>query len=137
MSTLYDHPCANFDMYVAKDWNLDLTPEATVRLQYVLSGAKVFHQKLFKAHQNLDQDFRDRMLVIAGVGYKTLFRVEFKKEFWGLWEHTIKEMDRIRGNPDREGDGRVPLSSAALENVPLRFVKGVHGGLANIPAVYN
>lgn len=35
---------------------------------------------------------------------------------------------------DREGDSRVH-SSALLEDVPARFVKGEHGGLPNIPAV--
>ena len=29
----------------------------------------------------------------------------------------------------------MPLASAALENVSIRYVRGVHGGLPNIPAV--
>src|SRR5262249_20122970 len=36
----------------------------------------------------------------------------------------------------REGDGRVPLASARIENVQTRYVKGVHAGLQNIPEVY-
>jgi len=44
---------------------------------------------------------------------------------------------RERNDPHREGDGRVPLASAILENVgDFRYVYGVHGGLPNIPAVY-
>jgi hypothetical protein len=39
-------------------------------------------------------------------------------------------------DPHRNGDGRVPLASAALEDVAIRYVHGVHGGLTNIPAVY-
>jgi len=30
----------------------------------------------------------------------------------------------------------VPLASARLDNVVIRYAKGVHGGLPNIPSVY-
>jgi hypothetical protein len=76
------------------------------------------------------------MRVIAGVGYKTLFRLQFDRRFWGAWEQTKKITDRVRDNPHREGDSRVPIASARLDNVETHYVKGVHGGLTNIPAVY-
>ena len=77
------------------------------------------------------------MLVIAGVGVETLFRLAFEPGFLGLWENTTKVFDRVLDNPHRDGDGRVPLASALLENVGgVRYVYGVHGGLTNIPAVY-
>jgi hypothetical protein len=31
----------------------------------------------------------------------------------------------------------VPLASVALENVAIRYVRGIHSGLTNVPAVYN
>ena len=73
------------------------------------------------------------MLVIAGVGQETLFRLEFDQAFWGLWEHTRKITERTRCAPDRDGDGRVPLASAELEDVTTRYVEGEHGGPPNIP----
>ena len=77
------------------------------------------------------------MVVIAGVGYNTLFRLAYEPGFLGLWEKAAKTFDRVLDNPHRDGDGRVPLASADLKNVnPIRFVHGVHGGLPNIPAVY-
>lgn len=133
----YVHPCTNFDMYRAESWKLDLTAEQTSQLQNALSAAARFHSQLFQAHNELNQDLRDRMLVIAGVGNKTLFRLAYDSGFLGIWEHTDKVTDRIEGDMHREGDGRVPLASAALDNVPIRFVKGIHGGLTNIPEVYN
>ena len=57
--------------------------------------------------------------------------------FLGIWEKTRKIFNRVLNDPHREGDGRVPLASALLEHVgDIRYVKGVHGGLSNIPAVY-
>jgi pimeloyl-ACP methyl ester carboxylesterase len=125
----YVHPCANFDMYQAS--------LQKAQLQNVLSGAAEFHRNMYEAHQALDQNLRDRMLVIAGVGFQTLFRLAYEPRFFGLWERMAKVKGRIAGEPHREGDGRAPLASAALENVHIRYVKGVHGGLPNIPAVYN
>jgi hypothetical protein len=92
---------------------------------------------MYHAHQELDQERRDRMAVIAGVGQKTLFRLAFDRGFFGLWERTAKVMSRIEGDPHREGDGRVPVASAVLENVgDIRYVKGVHGSLPMVPQVY-
>jgi hypothetical protein len=133
----YEHPCANFDMYQADTWKLGLSPQQTSELQNVLTEAANFHSQMYQAHQTLDQELRDRMVVIAGVGFKTLFRLIYKPGFFGRWEHMVKVFDRIVGDPHREGDGRVPLASAALENVAIRYVKAVHGGLPNVPDVYN
>ena len=44
--------------------------------------------------------------------------------------------DRVVGDPHRDGDGRVPLASATLENVAIRYARGLHGSLTNIPSVY-
>jgi hypothetical protein len=76
------------------------------------------------------------MLMIAGVGYQTLFRLAYEPQFFGLWEKAVKATARVDGDPHREGDGRMPLASAMLEDVEIRYVKGVHGGLPNIPSVY-
>lgn len=131
------HPCANFDMYDAKAWELDLTGEQLKHLQSVLDEANEFHHKLFQAHQKLNQKWRDKMLVIAGVGLKTLFRLEFNSRLWGAWEYTGKITARTPGDPHREGDATVPLASAELEYVgETRYVKGEHGNLPMIPVVY-
>jgi pimeloyl-ACP methyl ester carboxylesterase len=130
----YEHPCANFDLYRVESWRLDLCDSEKQHLQQVLDGAADFHRKLYDAHTALTQEERDRMAVIAGVGYKTLFRLEYKDHF-GLWERMAKITDRKPGDRHREGDGRVPLASAELDNVPVRYVRGVHGGLPNVPAV--
>lgn len=132
----YAHPCANFDLYDAASWHLDLNGDESAQLQTVLNGAADFHRFLYDGHMALSQDYRDRMAVIAGVGYQTLFRLEETAGFLGLWEHMRKITDRIEGDRHREGDGRVPLASAELENVQVRYVSGKHGGLPNIPAVY-
>jgi pimeloyl-ACP methyl ester carboxylesterase len=133
----YVHPCANFDLYRADDWRLGLDPTQTEQLQRVLDGAAAFHRDLHEAHDALDQEYRDRMLVIAGVGFKTLFRLAYDRRFFGLWERTAKVTSRVRDDPHREGDGRVPLASATLDNVRIRYVRGLHAGLTNIEAVYN
>lgn len=91
---------------------------------------------MFAWHCALEQEKRDRMLVIAGVGYQTLFRLAYEAQFFGLWEHTQKIRTRQRGNPHREGDGSVPLASAALEDVTIRYVRGAHGALPNMEPVY-
>jgi pimeloyl-ACP methyl ester carboxylesterase len=135
----YLHPCANFDLYRADAWHLDLTDDETLRLQAVLDGAASFHRSLYDAHQTLSQEHRDRMLVIAGVGYDTLFRLAYRSGVGRLvhfWDDMEKVTSRVQGDSHREGDGRVPLASAALEHVPIRYVEGVHGGLPNLPAVY-
>ncbi|HEV2706157.1 MAG TPA: alpha/beta fold hydrolase [Pyrinomonadaceae bacterium] len=133
----YVHPCANFDMYKVDPWKLELTPQQADHLQNVLDGAAEFHRSLYEAHTNLSQDERNRMAVIAGVGYETLFRLAYKERLWGAWTSMEKVTGRVAGDPHREGDGRVPLASASLENVgTLRYVKGVHGELPMLPPVY-
>ncbi len=131
-----DHPCANFDMYDAPAWKLaDLDAMQTRELQAVLDETRRFHKDLHGWHNGLLQTFKDRMLMIAGVGQEGLFRLEFDRAFWGAWERTKKERTRVEGNIHRDGDGRVPLASAQLEDVAIRYVKGVHGGLTGLPAV--
>jgi pimeloyl-ACP methyl ester carboxylesterase len=137
-SDTYVHPTANFDMYDAKAWQLDLSAEQVGQLQKVLDGAAQFHSDLYESHRRLRHDQRDRMAVIAGVGYKTLFRLAYQKHLWGLWESADKVTQRIPNDPHRDGDGRVPVASAALEDVgEIRYVQGVHGELPMIPEVYN
>ena len=60
---------------------------------------------------------RERMLVIAGVGHKTLFRLEYDSRFFGLWEKMVKVTKRQPGNPHRDGDGRLPVASARSSTV--------------------
>jgi pimeloyl-ACP methyl ester carboxylesterase len=136
-SDAYSHPCANFDLYDAAAWHLDLKSGEQQDLQGVLNGAREFHERMYEGHLRLTNDQRQRMAVIAGVGQKTLFRLAYRKRFLGLWEKTEKVTKTIDDDRHREGDGRVPVASAALDHVLVRYVKGVHGGLVNIPAVYN
>lgn len=133
----YPHPCANFDMYKADKWQLELSPMATKNLQTVLDAVATMYRDLNTWHHGLTQNLRDRMLVIAGVGYQTLFRLEYDSGFLGLWEKMVKVTNRVPGNRHRDGDGRVPVASARLEYVAVRYVRGVHHGLTNIPAVYD
>ena len=134
----YIHPCANFDLYQADAWKLDLDAAATANLQRILDATAEFYRRMYQAHRDLVQAQRNKMLVIAGVGIKTLFRLAYEPGFLGIWEKTTKIFDRVLDNPHREGDGRVPLASALLENVgAVRYVRGTHGELTNIPAVYN
>ncbi|HVR95953.1 MAG TPA: hypothetical protein VMW27_05020 [Thermoanaerobaculia bacterium] len=134
----YVHPCANFNLYNVDDWKLELNGEEKANLQRVLEGAAAFHSKLYVAHLTLDQELRDRMAMIAGVGVKTLFRLEYEKGFFGLWERAKKITRRIPGDPHRDGDGRVPLASARLEDLgQIRYVRGEHGTVPAIPAVYD
>jgi pimeloyl-ACP methyl ester carboxylesterase len=133
----YDHPCANFDLYVADSWSLDINQQQKQELQRVLNGAADFHRRLHAWHQTLDAELAERMLMIAGVGYKALFRMVYRSHAFGLWSDMSKTTDRLPGDPHRDSDGRVPLASALLDNITTRYVTGVHGGLPNIPAVYN
>jgi pimeloyl-ACP methyl ester carboxylesterase len=132
----YEHPCANFDLFDAAAYRLDLTPAEQADLQRVLDGAAKFHRDLHDWHVQLNQEYKDRMLMIAGVGMKTLFRLAYRSGLGSLWKEMDKTMDRVPGDPHREGDGRVPLASARLSGVTMRYVQGSHGGLTNIPAVY-
>lgn len=61
-----------------------------------------------RPHLSLDQQQRDQIVVIAGVGYQTLFRLAYKAGFFGLWEKTDKIFNRVLNNAHCEGDGRVP-----------------------------
>jgi pimeloyl-ACP methyl ester carboxylesterase len=133
----YPHPCANFNMYDANAWKLGLSNSETAQLQRVLDAAAAFHHDLHEWHKQLNQEYRDRMLMVAGVGMKTLFRLAYRSGLGGLFKEMDKPIDRVPGDPHREGDGRVPLASARLRSITMRYVKGSHGGLTNIPAVYN
>jgi len=135
-SDAYSHPCANFDLYDAPSWKLDLNSGASSDLQRVLDGAREFHERMYEAHLALGNEQREKMTVIAGVGQKTLFRLAYHRKFFGLWEKAEKVTEPILDDRHREGDGRVPVASAALEGVRIHYIKGVHGGLVNIPAVY-
>ena len=132
----YAHPCVNFDLYDADNWRLELNRADTDQLQRVLDGARDFHERMFEAHGRLTSEQRERMAVVAGVGHKTLFRLAYAKRFFGIWERAEKTTERVPGNRHRDGDGRVPVASAELDGVQVRYVRGVHGGLTNIPAVY-
>jgi hypothetical protein len=129
------HPCGNFDMYDAAAWQLGLDSASTVRLQNILDEVRQWYTEISEWHDSLLQEYKERMLMIAGVGQETLFRLEFDAAFWGLWERTKKITARVPCSAHREGDGRVPLASAELEDVATRYIKGEHGGLPNIPAV--
>jgi pimeloyl-ACP methyl ester carboxylesterase len=133
----YVHPCANFDLYNAADWHLDLDPSEERNLQTVLDGAREFHESMHAAHRALTQAQLDSMAIIAGVGHGTLFRLAFAKRFFGLWERAEKQTKRVPGDRHREGDGRVPVASAQLDGVRINYVEGVHGGLPNLPVVHN
>lgn len=130
------HPCANFNMYRAEEWDLGLSSVEEGRLQVVLEGAAALHRDMSDAHRALTSAQRARMLMIAGVGYKTLFRLDYPTGLLKSWQSITKVVDRVPGDVHREGDGRVPLASAMLEGVTIRYVRGVHGGLTNIPAAY-
>jgi pimeloyl-ACP methyl ester carboxylesterase len=130
-----EHPCANFDMYDAQAWKLGLNASETVKLQNILDEVKQFYTDLYNWHASLLQEYKDRMLMLAGVGQETLFRLEFDTAFWGLWEKTKKITHVTPCDVNRDGDGRVPLASAELEDVTIRYVVGEHGGLPNIPSV--
>jgi pimeloyl-ACP methyl ester carboxylesterase len=133
----HQHPCANFNMYDASAWILGLSDSDTGQLQRVLDAAAAFHRDLHGWHKQLNQECRDKMLMVAGVGMKTLFRLGYRTGLPALWKEMDKVTERVPGDPHRDGDGRVPLASARLRGVTMRYVKGAHGGLTNIPAVYN
>jgi len=133
----YTHPCANFDMYNACEWQLDLTAAQRVELQTVLDGVAGQHRRLFRSHETLNPELRGRMLTIAGVGYRTLFRLRFDAAFWGLWDRTEKVTSRVRGDRHRDGDGSVSVASAQLDDVVTRYTRGRHGELPNLPRVFN
>ncbi|MEV7511853.1 lipase family alpha/beta hydrolase [Streptomyces sp. NPDC090085] len=132
---VYDHPCADFDLYDATAWNLKLTPAQQLQLQARLDDARTSHQDLHAWHNSLDQGLRDRMAVIAGTGFKTLFRIAYAKRPM-LWHKMDRITSREPGNPHRDGDGRVPLASAKLTSIgEIRYVNGEHTSLPNLPEV--
>lgn len=135
----YDHPCANFDLYDVDAWGLDLSdpPGQREQLQNILLHAKRLHEDLHAAHENLPQTRLNKMAVIAGVGIKTLYRLERGRGFLGIREKVEKDTKGDDDDAHRQGDGRVPRASAELENVGLtQYFQGVHGELPMIPAVY-
>jgi len=127
------HPCANFDLYSAGAWDLDLTVAEEHELQTILDAAGQFHHRLWAAHQALEQDQLDRMLMVAGVGSKTLYRIET-----GHLLGTTKKVTREhRSDPNRVGDSRVPLASAQLDWLSnLRYTRAKHAALPNAPSVH-
>ncbi|MEV6357307.1 alpha/beta fold hydrolase [Streptomyces hydrogenans] len=131
----YDHPCANFDLYDATAWHLKLTPTQQLQLQARLDDAQSSHQDLHLWHTSLDQGMRDRMAIIAGTGFKTLFRLAYTKR-GKLWHHMDRVTSRKAADPHRDGDGRVPLASATLASIAeTRYIKGEHASLPNLPDV--
>lgn len=132
----YVHACANFNLYDAEAWKLDLNEGELKHLQDALDDAARSHKELAEWHGKLDQAQRDRMAIIAGVGYETLFRTAYTHDW--LWTSMEKITSRIPGDVHREGDGRVPLASALLEHVgQTRFVRAEHGTMPMAPAVYS
>ncbi|MFG3207765.1 alpha/beta fold hydrolase [Streptomyces sp. NPDC048192] len=132
----YDHPCANFDLYNAAAWHLKLSQAQELHLQSLLDAAAQHHRDLQAWHGALDQRQRDRMAVIAGTGFKTLFRLAYNKRMGFLWQHMDRITTRIPHHPDRDGDGRVPLASAKLPWVgETRYINGEHGSLPNLVPV--
>ncbi len=130
------HPCANFDMHDALAYKLELEGPAKDEFQRALDAARDFHVRLFDWHLNkLTPAQRSKMLQISGVGKKTLFRLEIKERWLGAWEDVKKFTERVPGNANYEGDGRVPLASAKLEKIQQRYVRGEHGSMQNLPAV--
>ena len=133
----YAHPCSNFDMYKVDNWRLGLNLSESSQLQKILDAVLRFHRQMYEYHMGLEQRFRDRMAVIAGVGFMTPFRITEERQFLGLRKDINITIDRIKGDLHREGDRSVPLASATLESVgATHYVKGQHGALTNIPAVY-
>ncbi len=128
------HQCTNIDMYKAAEWGLHLTPAEELKLQKILDNSKAFYDQLFTHHAQLG-GLRKRMLVIAGVGVETIYRVNVVP---GVISGTRTEIvkDSVQGNLHRQGDGSVIVASAKLEDVEIRYVKGEHQSLPSMPEVY-
>jgi hypothetical protein len=92
------------------------------------------HHDLYEWHKSLLQEFKDRMLMVAGVGHDGVFRIEIDK-LLGIWDRSKRVTRGANCDVNFDGDGRVPFASAQLEHVTARYVVGKHGGLPNIPAV--
>lgn len=133
----YQHPCSNFDLYDAAAWDLSLDGEETTRLQTILTAVAKLYGGLTESHLALEQQFRSRMAVIAGVGYEGLYRLEIHPRVILPGNKTSMVTYRIEGSSHRDGDGRVPLVSAELEYVgATRYAWGKHDALPMIPEVY-
>ncbi|HZO65874.1 MAG TPA: hypothetical protein VFB74_12785 [Kribbellaceae bacterium] len=130
------HPCANFDLYDADAWRLDLGPGERSALQTALDDTACLHRDLHVWHGGLDAELRERYATVAGVGQRTLFRLAYRSGFGSHWRHMDRVTHREPGNVHREGDGRVPLASAALGGVEVRFVEAEHGRMPTVPSVY-
>ena len=130
------HPCGNFELYDVEAWHLDLNACDRAALATVLDDTARLYRELHAWHGGLDPELRERMVIIAGVGRRTLFRIAYRTGFGTLWRHMDRTTRREPGNAHREGDGRVPLASALLTGVETRYVEGEHGRLPSIPAVY-
>ncbi len=131
------HPCADFDLYGASQWGLNLAASEEADLQQILDHARDIHQGLRQAHSKLTRAQRNRIAVIVGVGQKCLFSISNKSGLAGGWDSLFPDTGRNAQDPNREGDGRVTVASASLEDVgDIRYVKGVHDALPNMPAVY-
>jgi pimeloyl-ACP methyl ester carboxylesterase len=132
----YAHPCANFDLYDAQAWDLGLPVAETATLQQVLDAAAAQHRALATWHDGLNQEKRDRMAIIAGVGYKTLFRTAYHPGLSRRWQHMDLITRRSPGDPHRDGDGRVPVASAQLPHLAeTRYIREKHDTLPNNTAV--
>lgn len=130
------HPCAGFDLYDAGAWQLGLDPAELQALQEALDDTAALYRDLHAWHGSLDAEQREKMAVIAGVGRKCLFRLAYRTGFGSHFRHMDRVTGREPGNPHRDGDGRVPIASAALAGVEIRYVESEHGQLPSVPAVY-
>ncbi|MGW2785909.1 esterase/lipase family protein [Streptomyces populi] len=134
----YDHPCANFDLYDAGAWHLNLPLAQELALQNILDACAQHHRDLDDWHHALDQNQRDRMTVIAGTGYKTLFRLAYNRRLGLLWHHMERTTKRTPHFPNGDSDGRVPLASAMLPFVgETRFTHTEHGKLTDETSIQN
>ena len=133
------HPCAGFDFYQAKAWHLGIDHDANTRLQIILDAVANQYRLLEDGHKSLGWNWWDRMLIIAGVGIKTLFCLRFSSGIDALWGNTVKDFQANSKDPDdphRVGDGRVPLASAKLPWVAsIRYIVGEHTAMMNTPSV--
>jgi hypothetical protein len=107
----------------------------TDEFQRALDAAASWQREMLSAHQRLDAEVKERMLCIAGVGIKTLFRLEYPTGLPAIWREMTKTTTRIAGDIHRDGDGRVPVASAKLDDVETRYVVGEHGSLTSLSGV--
>jgi pimeloyl-ACP methyl ester carboxylesterase len=130
------HPCANFDLYDADAWRLDLRRGERAALQAALDDAASLHRELDAWHGDLNVEDRERLAAIVGVGQRTLFKIAYVSGRGFHWRNMKKSIGRKPGNLHREGDGRVPIASATLRGIETRYVKAEHGRIPTVPSVY-